>query len=429
VHGLRVAALIALFAGSIGAGPAAVALECTFLAPPEAASAEIAAPDSDAVSGPRGRAGSEGPVLRPRTRGSAQGGSGTRPASTREALNPRLDVDGFTKALRDKLRRSTAGYAMQLRQNAAPLRTDAWSWAKRPGDGALAWDPDRRMHIASVSKLITAIALVKLLDDKGIDADAKIVGYLPAHWRKGPNIDQITFAQLLRHESGFDTDTYYADYRFMRRQVARGVTGVGEFAYQNLNFGLVRVLIPILNGDIAKDAALSEAAWDDQTLEGYARYVQKAVFAPSGVAGASLVRPDGAALAYRFPPRGEGWESGKLGCIAGAAGWFMSVNEVLDVLGTFRHHEKIVSRARAQALLASKFGIDRIETAGAAAFYVKNGWWRNKADGGLWMEQTVAYILPEGMELVVFTNSPVGRANEYLIDVVTGLYLRHVRYH
>lgn len=438
---LGTAALIGLLASGLVPGTTAFAVECTFVAPYERTS-ERELPDDAPLAGqpPNARSGSEGPTSTPRAErskddsearrrdGPPDGGPGKTFQPLQNARQPHLDVEGFTAAIDRKFRQASAGYVMQLRQNGTTLSSKSYQWAKRPGDGGLSWDAGQRMHIASISKLVTAIALVKLLDDKGIDENARIIDYLPEHWAKGENIDKITFAQLMRHETGFRTGTYYADYRFMRRQIANGVAAVGSYTYQNINFGLIRVLIPIINGDIGKNAQLSEDEWDDKTLEAYDAYMQRVVFAPSGVTGATLKRPPEAALAYGFPP-GPGWNSGKLTCIAGTAAYFMSVSELLDVLGTFRRGGKIVSAQRAQALLDRKFGIDRLEQAGAGTFYIKSGrWWRSETPPRP-MEQSVAYLLPEGMELALFVNSQVGKGDEYLVDVVTEIYQQHVSYH
>ena len=87
----------------------------------------------------------------------------------------------FHAAIKDKV----TGYAMQLRLNGAPNQTLIWNWAQTPANGSLGWNLDRRMHVASVSKLITGIAMLKLLDEKGISVDAKIINYLPDYWEIG----------------------------------------------------------------------------------------------------------------------------------------------------------------------------------------------------------------------------------------------------
>ena len=46
---------------------------------------------------------------------------------------------------------------------------------------------DDRFNIASVSKTITAAAVLKLLNDKGISVDTTVYNYLPTDWKLGNN--------------------------------------------------------------------------------------------------------------------------------------------------------------------------------------------------------------------------------------------------
>lgn len=59
------------------------------------------------------------------------------------------------------------------------------------------------INIASVSKEITAVAVIKAMAEKNVQLNDKIKTYLPAGWALGSNIDKITFRQLLVHTSGF----------------------------------------------------------------------------------------------------------------------------------------------------------------------------------------------------------------------------------
>src|SRR5215467_9511994 len=92
-----------------------------------------------------------------------------------------LDVDAFTKALHAALKDQVAGYSMRLRQHGQTIETLEWEWAKTPADGGEGWNPDRQMHVASVSKLMTAIGTTRLLHEKIISPDAKIIDYLPTY--------------------------------------------------------------------------------------------------------------------------------------------------------------------------------------------------------------------------------------------------------
>src|SRR5215831_8268831 len=131
----------------------------------------------------------EGTKLRPRV----------MPAGVALSFN----TDGFVAGLNTALVANTAGYVMQLRQHGQPIASAQVNWAKRPSDGSESWAQTIRMHIASCSKLITAIAMTRTLAAHNLPATTKIIGYLPNYWAKGPNIDQITFQQLLTHTSGF----------------------------------------------------------------------------------------------------------------------------------------------------------------------------------------------------------------------------------
>ena len=323
---------------------------------------------------------------------------------------PHLDVKGFGKAMEAALKDSTAGYIMSLRQNGIPVYTHAWHWAKEPTDGSEAWAINTHMHVASVSKLMTAIAMTKLLNEKRISYDTKIIDYLPAYWRKGSNINKITFRNLMTHTSGFDTGTSHSDYEFMKSQVAAGVSKIGHYHYENMNFGLCRILLSVINGNIDKSLKLppgigEDLVWDFVTINAYRQYVTDNVFTPAGVTHATLDHPAGDALAYNFPVVGPGWNSGDLSTMSGAAGWHMSANDLLDVLGTFRRKGTIMTPEKAQEMLDNGFGVDTVGLkTPAGKLYAKNGLWHN----GIQAERSWVYFLPENMEMVLLVNSTIG---------------------
>lgn len=179
-------------------------------------------------------------------------------------------------------------------------------------------------------------------------------------------MDQITFAQLMDHASGLDygVDSSASDFEFMKAQIAAGTTHLGQ--YQNMNFGLCRILISTINGNISASARLTgpvgahfnDILWDASTLSACQTYVHANVFEPSGVTDPTLVHETGDALAYNFPVSGNGWNSGDLTTMAGGASWHMTVDDILKVMGTFRRAGTIVSAAQAQTMLDDGFGID-----------------------------------------------------------------------
>lgn len=345
-----------------------------------------------------------------------------------------FDVAGFGTALHAELKSEVAGYTMRLRQNGTTIYTLEWNWAKEPVDGGEGWTPDVRMHIASCSKLVTAIAMTKLLDAKGISFDAPIAPHLPNYWAKGNDVANITFRELMTHTSGlnYGVNTSASDYETMKAVIAGGVTHRGQYHYQNLNFGLCRILIATINGNISPATnfgipqipSSNDVVWDAVTINAYVQYVQQHVFQPAGVSGPSLDHPAADALAYTFPVAGAGWNSGDLTSVCGGAGWHMSVDDLLAVMGTFRRGGTIMTTGQAQTMLDDGFGIDLLLSTPLGELYNKNGLWE---DGAGHVEQSLAYFLPGNMELVVLTNSPIGSTAKFFRDVVTSIYLANIK--
>ena len=60
-----------------------------------------------------------------------------------------------------------------------------------------------RSFIASVTKTVTAVATLQLLEANDLTVTAKIAPWLPSDWVKGPGIAQLTFRDLMQHKTGF----------------------------------------------------------------------------------------------------------------------------------------------------------------------------------------------------------------------------------
>jgi Beta-lactamase len=343
---------------------------------------------------------------------------------------PRLDEAAFCTALHTILKDNTTGYILHLRKNGALTHNLVWQWAQTPSDKNDSWTESTRMHVASVSKLLTAIGMVKALDSKNISYDTPIVGYLPEYWAKGNKVNQITFRHLLTHTSGFNTAGSDSNYGLMKTRVAMGVSYVGASHYENMNFGLCRILMPILLGEMPKDASfvpnnpsLNDKVWDAVSLHHYTNYMQDNVFTPAGVsnAGYEPIPGKNTALAYPFPHKSKkGWDSGDLASMAGGAAWRLSIKEVLDVLHHARRKNTILPSGKFQYLLDNYFGIDQQINTPAGKLYNKNGGWTRE---GVGKEQCVVYLLPDNRELAVFVNSPIGTEDYSLRGLVKDAYV------
>jgi hypothetical protein len=324
-----------------------------------------------------------------------------------------FDVDGFMKALECQLMDNVAGYSIGLNQNGSRIKQANYGSAKEPEDGGEGWTPDTRMHVASLSKIPTAIAMTKLLGDHGIQLNTPIIDYLPGYWVKGPGVPDITFFDLLAHKSGlaFSNSNSRSDFAWMKAQIEVGTYFRGQYSYQNLNYGLCRILLASVNGDVPVDGVFPgwqgsvDCLWDCSTITAYTAYVANEVFGPSGVGGPDFTHDAADALAYDFPVTSNGWNSGDMTYMVGGAGWHMTLNELLAVMGTFRRGGTIVTPDQAQLMLENGFGINCPPvTTKVGTYYVKYGGWTGQSD---YEEQGEAFFLPLDMELVVLVNSQV----------------------
>jgi CubicO group peptidase (beta-lactamase class C family) len=351
--------------------------------------------------------------------------TGERPAGRPRGAVAYSDIGAFGRTIHAALENSAVGYEFQVRQHGTKVHELSWNWSRTPRDGELEWNENRRMHIASVSKLLTAVAMVKALEDQRISYDATIGRYLPGYWVTGPKVDQITFRHLLTHMSGFSTGSSSANFEFMQARVAAGVvlTPGSTYRPENMNFGLCRILIPIVTGMIRKDATYGftqDVVWDAATLALYKGYTQSNVFSPAGVVEVSWAPAPGGALAYRQPHANlPGWDSGDLRSMAGSDGWRLSVKELLDVMDHVRRRNTIITPQKTQAILDNRFGIDHTITTPVGRTYATSGIWGAKTGE---VEQCAAFFLPEGLEAVLFVNSPTGAHSHSLRGLVQDAY-------
>ncbi len=222
------------------------------------------------------------------------------------------------------------------------------------------------MHIASCSKLMTAIAMTKLLNVKNIPFSTPIIKYLPDYWAKGPNINLITFANLMTRTSGFEFRHFVVRLRIHEKPCGGGRDSARTIPLPEYEFWALHSDFRDRRQHLGQSRklahSLNDTFWDYVTIECYRTYVHTNVFGPSGVIGPTLTRPDTDTLAYNFPVQGNGWNS-EISSRCRVIWWRMSVDEMLNVMDTFRRHGTIMSTAPAQAMLDDGFGIDvRMET-------------------------------------------------------------------
>jgi len=101
---------------------------------------------------------------------------------------------------------SPIGWAYAITQNGQLVRSDGFGNAVQEPDGTTAaMTENKEVNIASVTKFYTAIVAMQLLEELDLTIHSLVGPYFPGSWTLGSNMDSMTFAHLMRHESGLNT--------------------------------------------------------------------------------------------------------------------------------------------------------------------------------------------------------------------------------
>jgi hypothetical protein len=264
-----------------------------------------------------------------------------------------FDSDLFELNILQALKGQTIGYSYVISTPGEPHRRERDGYARTEANApAISQSWNKPMYNASMSKTISAMALLKLLQDQGVSVETPIATYLPADWIQGPNVQNITFKRLLSHRSGLDVNKVTAggaenqSYEVLRQLVAQGSAGSTDdlaSIYTNVNFSLLRIMIP--NIYFGKDwIASTYAGYFNQGMEDviYAglytwivrEYVLKWTgFGPNEGCGPRELPGTGTHYyAFTSPALSGSWFGNWCQAI-GATGWYLTTAELNDLVG------------------------------------------------------------------------------------------------
>jgi CubicO group peptidase (beta-lactamase class C family) len=289
-----------------------------------------------------------------------------------------LAYDDWVAGILARINPQAVGYGFAILAHGQVVRQRVSGQARTDVDGALAFSPDVQINIASLTKTITAVAVIRLLDARHIELDAPIAPYLPSDWSPGPNVYTITFRELLTHTSGLrGADDLATSYDDLRALIAQGIAlGDKTYKYQNQNFALFRVLIPALRGvdlaHAADPAGMASAAYLNDLASVFGQTFP--VACKPGVQGAPY------ALAYSYPAGANpGTDWGDWTATCGGGGLYLSLNQLSAFLDGLTHGA-YVSGKEMHTLLYGQLGWDYAfaDTSHGTCF-VKNGslYWDN----------------------------------------------------
>lgn len=148
---------------------------------------------------------------------------------------------------------------------------------------------ETRFHLASISKPVTAAAVLRLVADGQVALDAPLVRYLPDLVMDGPGVDQITVEQVLTHTSGIPRDLGVDDWLHpvsgpdaLEENISRARTRTldftpgARFSYSNSAYDLLGLLVQRVSG------------------MPFGAFVQSRILEPAGMTGSTFEKPAGA---------------------------------------------------------------------------------------------------------------------------------------
>lgn len=234
--------------------------------------------------------------------------------------SPAPSID--TAALDDYLSSFSAGYAWAVQKDGVVVASNAAGYARKPGESVNPGVPftlDTRMTVASVSKIITELAVRRLEQEGVLSLDDTVGTYLSAY-TLGSGTGSVTIRQMLQMTDGLpNTLSILGGYpgNVLTWIQGSAVTPGRRFRYENGPLGVVQLII-------------------DEVTGSYINYARAKVLLPLGLSGvASAPNNSTGPRMYAENPATSGVDQLTIQA-TGVGGWCMSVNEMLRLARALR---------------------------------------------------------------------------------------------
>jgi CubicO group peptidase (beta-lactamase class C family) len=295
-----------------------------------------------------------------------------------------INVCKLEKEIRSRLDGHVVGYSFFAGQY--PHFASGGKARTAADGGNVDFSSTTKFSAGSVSKFISAVGTIAVLDKYGVSVDAAIGPYLPADWSASSYIKNLTFAQLLSQTTGIKTygnvaQTYAQLKTFYTQSISNAASTACPnntttinvnpinpnnmgYCYSNYNFAILRILLPKVAG-YSEDA---NQATRPQTLANqFQVLVQQNVFDKVGQAGVACKPPSsipGATTyswAHVYPGSQLGTDFGDESLVCGAASWNVSTEDMAKVVMSLNKGDgKILKTSpdRYAEMRTRRFGLD-----------------------------------------------------------------------
>lgn len=358
----------------------------------------------------------------------------------------KLDIRAFSSQLKEIYSDSAVGWAFSIWKNGKLLHDESGGFKITPSDRidniGLPFLTTTKIHVASFSKTITAVAIAKLVDQKQLKWDDRARSFLPSYWEVHPAFEDLKISELVFMTSGIDgpLDALSSKTESLRRIMEKGPNPEkkGKFNYSNTSYGLLRIIIGYATGYKELQPAVDSLVVGVVTANLYRQYVNKELFKPAGISSAACEVTDLApAFQYPFPYENETGEltggsehleNGNLGEYAGGFGWYLSALEAAKFINAAFVNKKLLSQDAANALFRTGYPfIVRKNSYGS--YFGSGGDWGHPVEGKGWRGiHAYYYCFPEDIVVTVFVNSGEGAPTKRVIRAYEAAFVAKQRW-
>ncbi len=265
-------------------------------------------------------------------------------------------------------------------------------------------DQFSRFRLASISKLIAAITVLRLAEDGLIDIDKPLVDYWTPDEVTDPMFNSVTIRQLLSHGSGVQKlrDTFFGQdipwQKTAQRAAAASLTDAPDtkFNYSNANYTLLGALIERVTG------------------ETYERAVDRLVLTPMGITTATFMTtnadPEGDPVYFTGEARRY------MEALGPAGAWVMSPEDLARLVGLRTPDGATLLTASTDKLRRTPSALDTRDTDwryGLGLMIFASAWGHT---GTIESARTFALTFPNGYSVTVMTSTQAVGTGEQLIQ-------------
>lgn len=324
----------------------------------------------------------------------------------------RTDTEQMAAEIHDLLFDEVVGYSYAIADHSQLAIAGAGGAAQRSPDPFEPMTSKTYSTLASVTKHLTGVATLALLERNGLTMDTEVVPDLPADWDPMASMDGLTYGHLLTHTSGFNqllttTDVPGAgnDWDGLKVMVEQiGADPGSSRQYKNANFATLRILTPRLWQELEGEDVVPDVTIDN-VRELYLGWLDELAFERLGLPAISCETPDDEvqALSYDLDDdtkAGKSWGGTTNGC-GGHAGLHMTAQQLATFLTGVRYGEGVLSTESLDLMDEERAGWSHSGPADGGAYYRHAGQYGSNGR----QTNTCVIRLPDGIDASIIINS------------------------